>query len=483
MQYAHISHGRPGIRPGAAFALAAAFIAAALLGVLAVVAEAQALIVAASLVGCLFVMLDFRVGVVFLLVLLPLSATAVFPHTMAGITGLNPMNLLLLATLLSLLRHGVPEGGWARIAPRPLVWLYLVPVLLAGLLGSTKAGEIPPQFFAVADMVPFQGAAGYLRDFVLKPLTLVLFTLALGAAAARSRRPERFLIPLLLSIWVISALTAGYVYLSGADLSDLASSQERGFLSPLGLHANDLGRYYTCAYALTLFTAAATPRARLRTALIATTALVVVALVLTFSRAAFLGFALVTAAFLVSRRQLGVVLAGGALVAMLAWFAPGAIYERLALGWGQGLDAISAGRVDEIWLPLLPEVWHSPIWGHGLASTIWSEAVRSGRVEPVGHPHNAFLATLLDMGVVGLLLLGAYFAQVRKDLRRLAADPTLSPTLRGFFGGGAVALAVFLIQGFSGSTLSPAPEQFYLWCAIGMMYGLVGRPRLGAIPA
>ena len=86
------------------------------------------------------------------------------------------------------------------------------------------------------------------------------------------------------------------------------------------------------------------------------------------------------------------------------------------------------------------------------------------------------------MGVVGLGLLGAYFVHVWKGFRRLRADTTLSRTQRGFFAGAAVGLAVFLIEGFSGSSLTPAPEQFYLWFAIGMMYGLIGRPRAGAMP-
>lgn len=31
--------------------------------------------------------------------------------------------------------------------------------------------------------------------------------------------------------------------------------------------------------------------------------------------------------------------------------------------------------------------------------------------------------------------------------------------------------------GMAGSTLTPVPEQFHLWLAIGMMYGQIGQPR------
>ena len=47
-------------------------------------------------------------------------------------------------------------------------------------------------------------------------------------------------------------------------------------------------------------------------------------------------------------------------------------------GFGGGLNAITAGRVDGIWLPLLPEVLKHPIFGTGHSSILWSEAMRNG---------------------------------------------------------------------------------------------------------
>ena len=70
------------------------------------------------------------------------------------------------------------------------------------------------------------------------------------------------------------------------------------------MHANDLGRLYAVAYALLLFTWAESKDARLRLALLASMAmLIVAALVLTFSRGAFFGFVVVNVLFLLSRRN------------------------------------------------------------------------------------------------------------------------------------------------------------------------------------
>src|SRR6266496_4943691 len=53
------------------------------------VAGLNALYLCVALIGCAFILLDFRVGVVLLILLMPISNSDVFPHAMFGITGLN----------------------------------------------------------------------------------------------------------------------------------------------------------------------------------------------------------------------------------------------------------------------------------------------------------------------------------------------------------------------------------------------------------
>jgi O-antigen ligase len=206
--------------------------------------------------------------------------------------------------------------------------------------------------------------------------------------------------------------------------------------------------------------------------------LVVVALVLTFSRGAFLAFVLINALFLVWRRNAKTLILFAIVAACVLFVLPEAVYDRVSTGFGHGAgsgeNAISAGRIDYIWLPLLPEIPRSPIWGRGLGSILWSDPMRRGpgtAILAVGHPHNAYLQALLDMGAVGLVLLCAYFAHVWKGFRSLSADPAVSPTLRGFYLGAAAGLASLLISYVTDSSLTPGPEQSFLWLAIGMMYG------------
>jgi len=442
-------------------------------GYVVAIAELNALLLAASLFSCVFILRDFRIGVVLLILLLPISNSYLFPRAMLGVTGLNPANLLLVGTLGSYLLHGLFDGSLRRFMPRPLFWLCIVPIIIAGALGSGHVGDVAPGLSRYV-LIEFDSATSYIRDAVVKPLFMVIFALLVGAAVSRSEKPEKFLIPTLISIWMMGAMVVVFVYQSGAALSELARSDSRGFLSPLGMHANELGRLYEVAYALLLFPWAESKESRLRLALLASMGLTVVAMVLTFSRGAFLGFIVVNVLFLLWRRNTKTLIFFGLLAVVALFFLPGAIYDRVTTGFGSGLDLVSAGRIGEIWLPLLPEVLRSPIYGQGHWSILWSEAMHRGAgvtIAAVGHAHNAYLQALLDMGIAGLILVCAYFAHVWKGFRALSVDPALTPTLRGFYLGGAAGLASLLISYVTDSSLMPRPEQVFLWLAIGMMYG------------
>src|SRR6185295_7250769 len=84
--------------------------------------ELAGLYVALSFACVVAIMLDFRAGVALMLLMLPSAASTLFPHRLMGITGLNPLNLLFLATLGSYIVHGRLHAA-APLVPKPLLWL------------------------------------------------------------------------------------------------------------------------------------------------------------------------------------------------------------------------------------------------------------------------------------------------------------------------------------------------------------------------
>ena len=442
-------------------------------GVALAIGEMQALWVALSLVTCVAVLFDFRVGAAALILMLPVSATSLFPHELMGLQGLNPINLLLAGTMFSFLMRGWQQRT-GPLVPQPLIWLYVVPIVIAGVIGSFHADEIVP-FFYENESVNFTGPIGYLRDLLAKPLIIVAVAVMVGAAAARSQKPERFIIPIALSVWLVTLVEIGYVVLSGVRIGDLAGRTARTFFATVGLHANDLGRLLAVAYALLLFCWWETKNAALKTFLFFTMGALALGLLMTFSRGAFIGFLLVNAMFVAwkfNARTLALALTVGALAAL---FMPGYVVGRFTMGFDSDWNAVSAGRIEEIWLPLMPEVLGAPLWGNGLSSVMWSYAMETGAMLNVLHPHNAYLEAWLDMGLLGLGLLVAYYVHVWRGFRALGSNAYLSPELRGFFQGAAAGLLCFAVTGLVGSSLRPVWEFAYLWMAIGMMYGIAAR--------
>lgn len=443
-------------------------------GVALALGELEALYVSLAVVACIAILIDYRVGAVLLVLMLPVSASNLFPHNLMGITGLNPINVLLGGTLAAYVLRGRLEHP-GPLVPRPVLWLYVVPIVIAGLIGAQHADEIVPVFYELGD-VNYTEALGYLRDEAIKPLLIVVAALLVGAAVARSQKPERFVAAIAVAACVLALVEFAFILAADVRLGQLASPRAREFFGQIGLHANMLGRLFVTAYALLLFAWWEAKEPAAKTALFVALGIVSFGILFTFSRNAFLGFFLVNALFLLwkfNAKSVALALIGLVVAAALA---PNYVYDRITFGFDSGsADAVSAGRIEGIWLPLVPEIWKSPIWGNGIGSVMWSYPMETGAMEVVGHPHNAFLEALLDMGVIGLGLLVAYYWHVWKGWRALGSNPYLTPLLRGFFQGACAAMIAFFVAGMTGGSLRPVTENAFLWIAIGMMYGLAVR--------
>lgn len=444
---------------------------ASALGFAVAVGEFAAFYVAVSVVAAIAVFFDFRIGAVLLIMMLPYSATNFMPHGILGVPGLNPLNIVIAATLASFIVRG---GKLADLAPRPLLLLYMIPILVAGLIGMRHAHEIAPSFLEL-EAPPFTDALSYFRDMIIRPLLIPLVGLLFGAAAARSQKPERFFSAIMVSVWLIALLVIFFIAASGVRLGMLASPSARRFYDEMGLHANDLGRLFAVAYAILLFVWWETRRPVLKSWLFLTLGVAALAMVLSFSRGALFGFFVVNALFLVwkfNARLLGLAFAAGAIVALLA---PEYLWDRITFGFDSDANTVTADRLEGIWLPMLPELWKSPIWGNGVSSIMWAPPVLAGTMDPVGHPHNAFLEAFLDMGVIGLVLMLAFYLHAWRGFRALGSNPYFSPEMRGFFQGATAGLVCFMVTGGAGSSFRPEPEFAFLWLAIGLMYGMRAR--------
>jgi O-antigen ligase len=444
----------------------------------------QAIIFFAVLAFMVFAVSDYRAGILIAMVLLPLSASRLVPREIFGITGLNPLNATLAMASFSILfmwlfqrhRMAVPRS------PTPFA-VYIGAIALAALYGSTQVGLIPP-FFRALDVINFDSSAGYLRDVFMKPMLILVTAFLLAVLVRNARHPQRVLLPFFMASLILPLYVIGYLAASGVSLGMLASAESRAVLSVSGMHANELGLLFNMALALALFTMLGS-RGLARWALAVTAGVLAVSVLLTFSRGAFVGLMVLAAYFLFTERRFKVLLLGLLLLPGALMLLPQAVVERATTGMQtRNVEAISAGRVDNIWRPLAPEILKSPVVGHGLGSMLWAEPVRNGSVLKVGHPHNAYLALLLDLGILGAVLVVWFFWHMRGlflKLRRQESDPLW----QSFFRGGTACILLLLVQGVTDDRFTPTFAQTYLWLAYGFAIGLAARqagPTAHAVP-
>jgi len=127
---------------------------------------------------------------------------------------------------------------------------------------------------------------------------------------------------------------------------------------------------------------------------------------------------------------------------------------------------LTAGRI-AVWERLLPEVQRSPLWGRGLGSTAWSDLVRSG-VYRATHPHNLYLALLLDLGVLGLAAVLYWYYSILRAQNSLRRAPEVPPRLQEFFTGAMAGLAGLLAMNVTNGNYTP--EYTFFWFALGMTF-------------
>lgn len=419
--------------------------------------------------------LDYRVGTVLVLVLIHISGTVFIPRELGGVQGLNPINLLILGTIFSYVISHAGTGKLSIPWTPSLFYYYVLPFMLAALLGMTKVHLIP-QAFETMKLVSFSSGSGYFRDMFIKPCFAILGAFFLALAVQEAKNPARYIHVITAGCVLLAGAVLGAFVLSGASIGMLSGSNARGFLSVLGMHANEISLSLNLGYALLLFSLTG-QKGISRTITFIALPIIAIAVLMTFSRAGIAAFLFVNSVFLVRRRHLGALIAFTmiGLLLGLIFFEP--IMERLTTGVDTGNRAeISAGRLDKIWLPLLDDL--SPMWlfPHGPSAIMWSKPLLDGRMLFAGHTHSAYLGLIYDYGfILGALIVG-FLLHLFREFRQYAKAES-DPALRHLFEGACVALLVIALQGISDDRFTPTIAQTPLWCAVGI---LIGRGGLGA---
>ena len=311
-----------------------------------------------------------------------------------------------------------------RVGPIPTTLLEMLILLTVGLYAITliieraplprRTGlEVPIALFLIAGAVAVfaapdhRGALGIYRAYLLEPVAVYYVAVAILDSTA--------VVESLLAVWAVGAIV-----FSGVEILTVAYAVVTHSLNPghaaaaLGINPNSVAIYLEPVIAIAAGFALF-GESRRRQAAIATLAIVLVAELATLSRgglvslAALAGIAIVTAANL----RLRLAMIGASAVGVLAVLALPIISTRV-----EDTTSPTYGTLENrgrIWAATFRMLHDHPVLGAGLnayQSTMAPYRLADRNLRPEPYPHNIFLTTWSELGLLGLVAFTWLFAML-----------------------------------------------------------------------
>lgn len=149
------------------------------------------------------------------------------------------------------------------------------------------------------------------------------------------------------------------------------------------------------------------------------------------------------------------------------------IMDRASKGLSSGdISEISAGRTDEIWIPLVREYMGSGkllLVGQGRYAMLNTEAHKKGIAQDyVMNPHNMYIEMVLDAGLLGLCIVGWFILGTLMTALGLRTEAAVSP-FREYYCGSLVSVIAYLVAGLAGLSLFPIIENSFFWVSLAIL--------------
>lgn len=394
------------------------------------------------------------------------------PKTIADIQGLNPWNILIANVVLAWLASRqleVPGAAFPRAAK-----LLLPPYLVVIFVSFVRLVADPTG----AEDYSFTSA---LSEYLINAFKWIIPGVLLFDGCRTRQRvvvalAVILMVYVLLAVQVVRWMPLSAATMSGAQLSRLANKL---VINEIGFHRVNLSMMLSGASWAILCCLVLTPTRRVRLAILAAAAAVILGQVLTGGRMGYVTWAFLGALLSLVRWPRFLLVIPVATVAVTL-FLP-AVADRMFMGFGrqqgnvvvQTSDyEITSGR-SLIWPFVIKEIEKAPVFGYGRQAMQRTGLYRwlleeFGGGETFPHPHNAYLELLLDNGIVGFVMvipLYAYVVLSSFRLLRVRGEPLCCAV-----GGCSFCLVMALLIAAMGSqTFYPREGSVGMWAAIFLM--------------
>jgi O-antigen ligase len=409
---------------------------------------------------------DWFKGLCGLVLLMAVIGHAGMPKNMLGIQGLNLWNVLFIVIGIAWLANRHSEKPlWDMPRNVGVLLLLYLGVILVGF-GRTVLDRSNIQDYPIKNLI---------SEELINTIKWILPGILLFDGCRTRRR----------LIWAIVSLLTMYVLVAVQVTREMPSDsvlRDNNFLVELrrevqstGYNADNASTMLAGAFWGMLAALPLTSRRHHRALVMAAAGVIIFGQALTGGRAGYIAWGCIGLALCLLKWRKQLILAPVVLL-LLSQIFPGAA-RLMRLGFGE-IDASGQSTVNDsaltsgrnlIWPPVLGKIRESPIIGYGRLAmkrtglTAYTEHI-FGEGEGIGHPHNMYLETLLDNGILGslpiFLLWGTmltYSARLFKSSNRLYAAV------------GGLTLSVMLAQlvaGLGSQHVYPKEETFGMWMAM-----------------
>ena len=414
---------------------------------------------------------DWFKGVCSLILMMAVIEHKDMPSAMMGIDVLTPWNLLLFVTLLSWMANRRREGlQWDMPGHISMLLLMYLAVILVGFL---RGALDPSNRYSLRYLI---------TDQVINCIKWVLPGILLFDGCRTRKR-------IMMAFWSIVGL---YLALAALTMHYISWGSRGNFNKRIGWGAVTVAMMLAGGAWAILGALPMVKKKWHKAMVICGFFMATFALMRTQGRMGYITWVALGLIFGIVRYRRYLVLVPVGIVLIVVVF-PG-VSERMLEGFGEtdvageaAVDeyAIGSGRL-QAWPYVIDKIAESPVIGYGrlaMARTGLTEYLQENRIaDGFGHPHNAYLEILLDSGLIGFLIVIAFFSLVVGYAFSLFLDRT-DPL---FEATGMVTLALvlgFLIAGLGAAHFYPREANTGIWLSIFLTFRVSlerSRVRAGA---
>ncbi|MFV0400695.1 MAG: O-antigen ligase family protein [Oscillospiraceae bacterium] len=419
------------------------------------------LILCAAVIAAVVFLRNALLGIYALVAFLPLLAASFLSTRIINIPGIKLEILIPFGALFCLLINKVPSDLGAREKK------IIMALTVIYLFSMFRAIGFALPFLSTEEPVT---AGQFFRSYILKDYVYFFPFIFICAYL----REDKDIHSLLQSLNIGVLLLGGYLlilYITTLRFYGDFETIRDYYLLFYPAHTNEIANFFLLAVPLLMGYAFY----KKKLVYFGVLGIALVSILMLYSRTVYMLTAVAVVVFLVMEKKGLLLLGGVGIVGASFPFWPDNVVTRVtSLFQSSNANQLTAGRTDEIWQPLIQEMLgYDPLtllFGFGRYGIFQTKAFNQGSMLAVSHAHNAYLNTILDAGIVGMIFFVAVILYYLYQFYK-ASKKTENSFRKLMLRCICISIVLYMARGMSGGFFLPCLTNMYLWAILA--FGVV----------